>query len=70
MCDCLRAHARALSFGSLSFSQDGSRGVVVRPYTPSHTTIGYLELVIKRYEEGKMSKHIHSLKPSQAFLKE
>lgn len=28
-----------------------------------HTTIGYLELVIKEYEHGKMSKHIHSLKP-------
>ena len=42
---------------------DGSRGVVIRPYTPSHTTIGYLELVIKEYSDGKMSKHIHSLKP-------
>ena len=27
--------------------EDGTRGVVVRPYTPSHTTIGYLELVVK-----------------------
>lgn len=41
---------------------DGTRGMVIRPYTPSHTTIGYLELVIKGYPEGKMSKHIHSLK--------
>ncbi|KAL1525601.1 hypothetical protein AB1Y20_020455 [Prymnesium parvum] len=42
--------------------EDGTRGVVVRPYTPSHTTVGYLELVIKEYPEGKMSKHIASLK--------
>ena len=42
---------------------DGTRGVVIRPYTPSHTTIGYLELVIKRYDNGKMSQHIHALKP-------
>ena len=41
--------------------KDGSRGAVVRPYTPSHTTIGYLELVVKQYEEGKMSRHINSL---------
>ena len=26
---------------------DGSRAMVVRPYTPSHCTTGYLELVIK-----------------------
>lgn len=41
---------------------DGTRGAVSRPYTPSHTTIGYLELVVKGYPEGKMSKHINSLK--------
>jgi len=41
---------------------DGTRGAVIRPYTPSHTTIGYLELVVKGYPEGKMSKHINSLK--------
>ena len=46
---------------------DGTRGAVLRPYTPSHTTIGYLELVIKRYEEGKMSQHIHSLKPGDTL---
>jgi cytochrome-b5 reductase len=47
--------------------EDGSRGVVVRPYTPSHTTIGYLELVVKGYPEGKMSKHMHSLKPGDTL---
>lgn len=47
---------------------DGSRGVVIRPYTPSHTTVGYLELVIKEYPEGKMSKHICSLKVIEHLL--
>ena len=47
--------------------EDGSRGVVVRPYTPSHTTIGYLELVVKGYADGKMSKHINSLKPGDTL---
>lgn len=46
---------------------DGTRGAIVRPYTPSHTTIGYLELVVKAYPEGKMSKHIHSLKPGDTL---
>ena len=41
---------------------DGTRAAVIRPYTPSHTTIGYLELVVKCYPEGKMSKHINGLK--------
>lgn len=40
---------------------DGTRANVIRPYTPSHTTIGYLELVVKCYPEGKMSTHINSL---------
>ena len=42
---------------------DGSRAAVIRPYTPSHTTVGYLELVVKVYGDGKMSSHIGSLKP-------
>lgn len=42
--------------------EDGSKRAVIRPYTPSHTTVGYLELVIKEYPQGKMSKHISSLK--------
>lgn len=46
---------------------DGTRGAVIRPYTPSHTTIGYLELVVKCYPEGKMSQHIHSLKPGDTL---
>jgi cytochrome-b5 reductase len=46
---------------------DGTRAMVLRPYTPSHTTVGYLELVIKRYEEGLMSTHIHSLRPGDTL---
>jgi len=46
---------------------DGTRGAVVRPYTPSHTTIGYLELIVKGYPDGKMSKHINSLKPGDTL---
>lgn len=43
---------------------------VVRPYTPVNDNAdrGYLDLVIKRYENGKMSKHIHDLKPSETLL--
>ena len=46
---------------------DGTRGAVIRPYTPSHTTIGYLELVVKGYPDGKMSKHINNLKPGDTL---
>ena len=36
----------------------------IRPYTPTSkvTDIGYFDLVIKRYEQGIISKHIHNLK--------
>lgn len=40
---------------------DGTRAAVIRPYTPSEATIGYLELVVKVYPDGKLSKHIGSL---------
>ncbi|KAI9310234.1 hypothetical protein BX666DRAFT_1870515 [Dichotomocladium elegans] len=45
--------------------EDGSTGYLMRPYTPTsdEEAHGYVEFVIKRYPEGKMSKHIHSLKP-------
>jgi cytochrome-b5 reductase len=67
-CRPLRAHPVAPSRDHWRARRpDGSRGVVIRPYTPSHTTIGYLELVVKRYEEGKMSRHIHSLKPGDVL---
>lgn len=38
---------------------------VIRPYTPitSPDTEGEIEFLVKRYDNGKMSKHIHDLKP-------
>ena len=43
---------------------DGSRANVMRPYTPiSRPDVkGHLELAVKTYPEGKMSKHMASLK--------
>lgn len=43
---------------------DGSRANVLRPYTPLSRPgeVGYLDLAVKAYPEGKMSKHIASLK--------
>lgn len=42
---------------------------VIRPYTPvtAPNVEGKLELLIKRYEGGKMSQHIHGLKPGQSL---
>ena len=36
----------------------------MRPYTPMTrpSVVGYLDLVVKAYPEGKMSKHISELK--------
>ena len=35
---------------------------IIRPYTPINThEAGKLQLLVKRYEAGKMSKHIHGL---------
>ncbi len=45
-----------------SLRPDGTRAFVVRPYTPSHVTVGYLELVIKVYEDGKLSRYIGNLR--------
>ncbi|KAI8146343.1 hypothetical protein BJV82DRAFT_510116 [Fennellomyces sp. T-0311] len=49
--------------------KDGSTGYVIRPYTPtSHEeTQGYVEFVIKDYDQGKMSRHIHKLKPGDTL---
>ena len=43
---------------------DGTRANVMRPYTPiSRPGVkGYLELAVKTYQDGKMSKHMESLK--------
>lgn len=42
---------------------------VIRPYTPvsSPDTPGHIDFLIKRYENGAMTKHIHSLKPGDAL---
>jgi len=42
---------------------------IIRPYTPitSPETRGYLKLMVKNYPEGKMSQHIHHLKPGQTL---
>lgn len=36
---------------------------VLRPYTPTNSpnSVGHLNLVVKRYPDGKMSSHIHNL---------
>lgn len=43
---------------------DGTRANVIRPYTPISRPDekGYLELAVKSYPDGKMSKHIASLR--------
>ncbi|KAJ1967316.1 hypothetical protein IWQ62_001940 [Dispira parvispora] len=50
---------------SEELNKEGKPKVVVRPYTPvsEENTRGHFDLVIKRYENGNMSKHIASLKP-------
>lgn len=42
---------------------------IVRPYTPISPSDleGELIFMIKRYEEGKMSRHIHSLQPGESL---
>ena len=46
--------------------EDGSNKFVIRPYTPTSPkdAKGYFDLVIKVYEQGKMSKHFGELKVS------
>ena len=40
---------------------------VIRPYTPTsdEDEKGFLDLIIKRYPNGPMSEHLHSMKPGQ-----
>jgi cytochrome-b5 reductase len=43
--------------------------LVTRPYTPLDTRAeGHMDLLVKRYETGKMSKHLHSLKHGDSIL--
>lgn len=43
-----------------SKNEDGTNKAVIRPYTPTSDpdTRGYFDLVVKVYEQGKMSKHL------------
>ncbi|KAL3159030.1 hypothetical protein ABBQ32_011029 [Trebouxia sp. C0010 RCD-2024] len=47
-----------------SENDDGSKKFVIRPYTPTSPkdAKGYFDLVVKVYEQGKMSKHFGELK--------
>ncbi|CAK7201343.1 NADH-cytochrome b5 reductase [Sporothrix eucalyptigena] len=47
------------------FKPEGAEKAIIRPYTPvsDDDTKGHMELLVKRYEGGKMSSHIHSLAP-------
>ncbi|KAI9184684.1 hypothetical protein H9P43_003739 [Blastocladiella emersonii ATCC 22665] len=52
------------SFVLTKFTPEGADAPVVRPYTPTSTddTKGHFDLLVKRYDGGAMSSHIHSLK--------
>ncbi|CAK7272312.1 NADH-cytochrome b5 reductase [Sporothrix epigloea] len=47
------------------FTPEGEDKSVIRPYTPvsDDDAKGFLDLLVKRYEGGKMSSHIHNLAP-------
>ena len=53
-----------------SENEDGSKKFVIRPYTPTSPkdAKGYFDLVVKVYEQGKMSKHFGELKVSAFAL--
>lgn len=48
--------------------EDGTPGVAIRPYTPTspRDAEGYLELVVKVYEQGQCSKYFGGLKEGDA----
>lgn len=49
--------------------QDAKGKPIVRPYTPISASDkeGELVLLIKKYDDGNASKHIHSLKPGETL---
>ncbi|KAL8400059.1 hypothetical protein RB594_000464 [Gaeumannomyces avenae] len=49
------------------FKPAGAEKPVIRPYTPisDEDTTGYMDLLVKKYEGGPMSTHIHELVPGQ-----
>ena len=52
-----------------TFDRHPIQANVLRPYTPLSRpdAKGYLDLAVKVYPEGKMSKHIDSLKPGDTL---
>ncbi|KAL7748643.1 hypothetical protein RI367_006054 [Sorochytrium milnesiophthora] len=64
-----RADMPTASFVLTSFTPEGSDKPVVRPYTPTsdEAQLGHLDLVVKQYPTGAMSKHIASLKPGDTL---
>ncbi|POS77741.1 oxidoreductase NAD-binding domain-containing protein [Diaporthe helianthi] len=48
----------------------GSYLPVLRPYTPitSADTQGHMDLLVKRYPQGKQSTHLHSLSPGDSVM--
>ncbi|KAL1845338.1 hypothetical protein VTK73DRAFT_653 [Phialemonium thermophilum] len=51
------------------FQPEGAEKPVLRPYTPisDEDAKGYIDLLVKRYEKGPMSTHLHSLTPGQTL---
>ena len=49
--------------------KEGDEKPTIRPYTPvsDEDSKGYLDFVIKKYPNGPMSEHLHSLKPGQTL---
>ncbi|KAH7155826.1 oxidoreductase NAD-binding domain-containing protein [Dactylonectria estremocensis] len=61
----------ALTSALLTLSFPEGRWLPVpRPYTPVSASDepGYLELLVKKYPNGKASSHLHSLQPGQKLL--
>ncbi|EKG14467.1 Oxidoreductase FAD/NAD(P)-binding protein [Macrophomina phaseolina MS6] len=59
-----------LTSSVLTFSWPAGRLTpVARPYTPitPATTPGHLDLLVKRYPDGKQSTHLHSLAPGDSL---
>jgi cytochrome-b5 reductase len=58
------AAAAAAARVSMQAPGDEKPKVVVRPYTPvsAPDAAGYLDLVVKAYAQGKMSKHMGDMK--------
>lgn len=42
---------------------------VIRPYTPTsdEDSKGYIDLVVKKYQNGPMSEHMHKMEPGQSL---